>query len=101
MPKCPINYDNIVYYKIYCKDKNVKDLYIGYTTSYTKRKSQHKRECTMDSNKKYNDPLYRHIRNNGGWDNWNMSVYKAKKLKNRLDADVKLDFYKSKLGATF
>ena len=101
MPKCPINYDNTVYYKIYCKNKDMKDMYIGYTTSYTKRKSQHKRECSIDGNKKYNDSLYKHIRDHGGWDNWNMTVYKVKKMNNKLDADAKLDYYKTKLCATF
>lgn len=101
MPRCPITYDNTVYYKIYCKDKQVKDMYIGYTTALSKRKSQHKRECNIEGNKKYSDPLYKFIRDNGGWDGWRVGIYKVKKLKNKLEADVKLDSYKTKLGCTF
>lgn len=27
----PVDYSNTVIYKLYCKDDNVKDFYIGYT----------------------------------------------------------------------
>lgn len=101
MPKHPINYDETIYYKIYCKDKNVKDVYVGYTTQFTKRKSQHKRECTIEGNKKYNNPLYIFIRDHGGWSNFIMVSYRVKKLKNKLDADAKLRYYIDKLGSSF
>jgi hypothetical protein len=101
MPRVPIDYNKTIYYKIYCKDKNIKDVYISYTTALSKRKTQHKRECNIDGNKKYNELLYKHIRDNGGWNNFNISVYKVKSLKNKLEAEAKLTYYKSKLGCTF
>jgi len=38
-------YKNTVIYKIYCKDANINDFYIGHTTNSTKRKHQHKGHC--------------------------------------------------------
>jgi hypothetical protein len=101
MPRAKIDYNKTVYYKIYCKDTQVKDIYVSYTTSFTKRKTQHKRECNIEGNKKYNDSLYKHIRDNGGWDNWNIHIYKIKDMKNKLEAEAKLTYYKSKSGCTF
>jgi hypothetical protein len=101
MPRAPIDYNKTVYYKIYCKDKQVKDVYVFYTTSLSKRKTQHKRECNIEGNKKYNDPLYKSIRDNGGWHNWNIGVYKVKNMNNKLEAEAKLEAYKTNLGCTF
>jgi hypothetical protein len=69
MPKNIIDYSNTIIYKIYCKDNAVTDFYIGHTTNFIKRKYQHKVLCC--SNKKIK--MYDVIRNNGGWDNWNMT----------------------------
>jgi len=68
MPKTIIDYFNTIIYKIYCNDLSIKDIYIGHTTNFVKRKYQHK-ICT-NSGKKLK--IYDMIRQNGGWDNWNM-----------------------------
>ena len=34
MPKQDIDYSNTIFYKISCKDENIKELYIGHTTNY-------------------------------------------------------------------
>ena len=52
MPKKEINYQNTIIYKIVCNDLNVKDVYVGNTTDFTKRKWSHKSDC-------YNDHTYR------------------------------------------
>lgn len=101
MPRTPINYGKTIYYKIYCKDANVPNIYVGYTTQFTKRKSQHKRECTIEGNKKYNEPLYKYIRENGGWSNFIMVSHRIKNMKNKLNADSKLQYYVNKLGSSF
>jgi hypothetical protein len=38
MPKTTIDYSKTVIYKIVCNDLDVKDIYIGSTTEFTKRK---------------------------------------------------------------
>ena len=42
MPKSVIDYSNTVIYQIYCKNETVKEIYVGHTTNFIKRKYQHK-----------------------------------------------------------
>jgi len=72
MPLNAIKYENTIIYKLVCKDLNIKDLYVGHTTNFTKRKQHHKRRCTEPNQEGYNFKVYVTIRNNGGWDNWTM-----------------------------
>jgi hypothetical protein len=72
MPKVNMDYSRTIIYKIVCKDLLVTDLYIGHTTNFIKRKQQHKSSCNNENNKKYNLLVYQTIRNNCGWDNWEM-----------------------------
>lgn len=66
------NYQKTVIYKIYCKDANITEFYIGHTTNFISRRDTHKSSCNNEKSKKYNMKLYIYIRNNGGWDNWDM-----------------------------
>lgn len=70
------NYSNSVIYKIYCKDENVKDIYIGETTDFTRRKYKHKVDCNKEYHKYKTSTLtlYQAINSNGGWCNWNIEV---------------------------
>ena len=73
MPRNPIDYSKTIIYKIVCKDLDVKDFYIGSTTQFNKRKSQHKlNHNNPNITSKYNCKLYNCIRQNGYWDNWDM-----------------------------
>lgn len=85
MPKHNINYENCVIYKISCKDENCKDIYVGETCDFIRRKYAHKHQS---QNK--NVFLYNVIMDNGGWDNWNMEViekYPAKSKQEALDRE--------------
>ena len=72
MPRLPINYQNTIIYIIKCKDDNITEEYIGFTTDFTKRKYSHKNSCNNKTKKDHNLLKYKFIRNNGGWDNWIM-----------------------------
>ena len=72
MPSRNINYENVVIYKIVCNDLNITDVYIGNTTDFTRRKQRHKNICSNENDKHHQLKVYQTIRNNGGWDNWNM-----------------------------
>ena len=74
MPKVEIDYSNTVFYKIYCKDPSINELYIGHTTNFIQRKHAHKQSCLNITNKNYNCKLYSVIRDNNGWDNWRMEI---------------------------
>ena len=63
---------NYVMYKIVCNDLNIIDSYVGHTTNFNIRKSDHKYNCNTANRKKYSYKVYQSIRVNGGWDNWSM-----------------------------
>ena len=78
------------FYKISCKDKNIKDCYIGQTTNFNVRKSQHKSYTNNQKAHQYTYPLYTFIRENGGWNNFKMEILE------RLDWKDKREKYFTK-----
>lgn len=72
MPRKPTNYANTLIYKFVCKDLTITDIYVGHTTSFKDRKREHKSRCNNENDKKYNLKLYKTIRDNVGWENWEM-----------------------------
>jgi len=86
MPKTEIDYANTIMYKLMCNDETIKDVYVGHTTNFTKRKYQHKKNC-VSSNCIEQDKLYNFIKKNGGWENWTMfqlEMYPCCNLKEAL-----------------
>lgn len=74
MPNDIIDYSNTVFYKIYCKNTEVKDLYIGHTTNFVQRKYAHKTTCIKENYNNHHLKVYKCIRDHGGWDNWKMDI---------------------------
>jgi hypothetical protein len=72
-------YNNSCIYKIVCFDREIKDLYVGSTTNLTRRKCDHKSSCTNPSSKKYNRYVYRYMRDNGVFENWQFVVVRRYK----------------------
>jgi hypothetical protein len=72
MPVNKIDYSKTIIYRIVCKDTNITECYVGATTDFRSRKQQHKISCNNETSKSYNYYVYQFIRNNMGWDNWNM-----------------------------
>lgn len=67
-----VNYENSLIYKLCCKDTDVKDIYVGSTTNFRLRKCGHKSQCHNIKCKQYNYYVYQFIRDNGGFENWDM-----------------------------
>lgn len=86
MPKRNIDYSNTIIYKICCKDESIKDVYVGNTTNFIQRKNAHKTACNYNHN---NIKLYKTIRENGGWDNWNMVEIAKYNCKDSTEARIK------------
>ena len=84
MSKKFIDYSNTIIYKIYCKDENVKNIYVGHTTDFEVRKNSHK-----NSSKYSNLKIYKTIRENGGWDNWDMIEIAKYICKDKCEARIK------------
>ena len=80
-----VKYNESTIYKICCKDPNVTDEYVGSSTSFGRRKHKHKSNCHNKFNKEYNAPLYQCIRNNGGFENWDMVEVEKYKASDKQD----------------
>lgn len=65
------DYSKSIIYKIVCKDPIVKGVYVGSTcNTIYKRKNEHKSCCNNINNKSYNINVYKYIRENNGFNNF-------------------------------
>ena len=99
MPRTPIDYTNTYFYRIVSKDLNIKDVYVGVTTDFTRRKSDHKKIC-CSTNSSLNHKVYQFIRSNGGWDNFDMILIDKMSCQDSLDAKRKERAYIEQFNAT-
>ena len=92
-----VNYQNSIIYKICCRDVTIKDIYIGSTTNFNRRKQGHKQRCIT-----HNYKIYQFIRENGGWENWDMVLIENYSCNNKLELEKKerenIEKYNSKLN---
>ena len=100
MPKVEIDYSNTIFYKIFCKDTTIKELYVGLTTNFVQRKHGHKQSCKNEKASNHNCKLYNAIRNAGGWENWQMEIIAFHNCKDSHEAHKKEQEYFEMLGAT-
>ncbi len=82
MPK----YENTVIYIIKCKDETITDSYVGHTTNFSNRCKQHIEVLDHIKSHKLQYPLYKFIRENGGWDNWEIIEIEKWPCETREDA---------------
>ena len=100
MPRLNIDYSKTIIYKIACKDVSVKDIYVGSTTDFIKRKAQHKSLCNNPNSSKHNFYVYQIIRANGGWDNWSMVEEERFNCVDKLSQSKRERYWLEKLNAT-
>ena len=81
MKKKASDYSKCVIYKIISKDENIKDCYIGHTTNFSVRKSLHKFYSIRKDCK-----LYQFIKENDGFDNFEMKIIEEFPCENRHQA---------------
>jgi hypothetical protein len=87
------------FYKIICLNPNIDYLYIGSTKDLIKRKWCHKSDCNNVNKKTYNIKLYEIIRNNGGWDNWEIKPIGKGIYNTRLEARIEEQKYINELNS--
>jgi hypothetical protein len=100
MTKVKMDWSKTIIYKIVCNDLNIKDCYVGSTTSFSKRKCMHKSDCNNPNSNRFNLNVYRHIRCNGGWENWSMIEIERYNAIDNNDAHKKERYWIEHLGAT-
>jgi len=86
MPKTPMNYSKCCIYKIEHNDDESL-VYVGHTTNFDKRKTQHKINCYNDNGKPYNFKVYQMIRENGGWEKFLMLEVEKYPCNDRREAE--------------
>ena len=97
MPKDNIDYSNTIIYKIYCNNDTITDTYVGHTTNFFVRKHQHKNACNDSKNVL---KIYKTIRENGGWGNWNMIEIAKYNCKDSTEARIKEQQHYEELKST-
>ena len=98
-----MNYKNALIYQICCKDVSITDVYIGQTTNFKQRKAQHKSTCNNEKTKNHNFYVYKFIRDNGGWENWNMILVEKINCNDKLEVCQReryyVELFKAKLNS--
>jgi hypothetical protein len=100
MPKIPINYANTVIYKIVHKEDfdNV-NIYIGSTTDFTRRKTKHKYDCNKINGIGYDCKKYQYIRENGGWECFNMIEIEKYPCNDKREAEAREEYWRCHYNA--
>ena len=97
MPKLQIDYSKTIIYKIVCKNLEIKELYVGSSTNFTQRKYDHKIKVNNLSSQL---KIYDFIRNNGGWDDWDMILVETYPCNNDLEKRARERFWYEELNAS-
>jgi hypothetical protein len=91
-----------IIYQIYCKDKNITEVYVGSTENFQSRCKSHNTCCYNENGANYNLKVYKFIRDNGGIKNWIIEPIIESDLDTRYDAEVHyFKTYNAKLNSRF
>jgi len=78
------DYSKSVIYCISCKDESIKEVYVGSSIDFEGRKKCHKERCIYPI--KFHDlKVYKYIRANGGWDNFEMKIIEYYPCENKFE----------------
>ena len=91
------NYSKTQIYKIVCNDPNIDSFYIGCTTNWTRRKQNHKERCNNENDKKHNLQIYQIMRENGGFENFNMILVEDYPCENKRESEKREQYWKDLL----
>ena len=96
----PVDYAKGFIYKWVCDDLNVEDSYVGSSTNFNERKRLHKYRCTKVDNPKYEYPLYKTMREKGGFENWTMVLIEKFKCEDKHSLEARERFFIEQLKPT-
>lgn len=78
------DYKKTIIYKIFCKDPEIKEFYIGSTLNLHSRMIVHKHHCKIK-----NTILHTFIRENGGWSNFTVEVLETFSCESSVEKRIK------------
>lgn len=87
-------------YKICCNDLDIKEIYVGSCGSLRDRKWKHKFCCTTETDPKYNYPIYQYIRENGGWNNFDLIILERYEYTEKYELRARERYYVELLKAS-
>jgi hypothetical protein len=100
MPRTAMDYAKVIIYHFVCRDPSQVAQYVGSTTNFIKRKAHHKCVCNRPSHKAYHRSIYQTIRDNGGWDNWEMKPLEEFPCENHIQQQIREQYWLDKLSPT-
>lgn len=100
MPRLVIDFSKTIIYHFVCKDATITNSYVGSTTNFTNRKRQHKHSCIKENNAHHNQKKYQMMRDNGGWDNWEMVPLEEFPCENNIQARIREQYWMNQLNPT-
>ena len=100
MPLTNIDYSKTIIYKLCCKDISITEIYIGHTSDMRRRKYSHKSDCNNEKRKQYNYNVYQFIRENGGFENFDMIEIERYNAIDGYDASKRERYWVDELKAT-
>jgi len=92
-------YVKTVIYQIKSKNPEIIDCYIGHTTNLKSRKAEHKYACNNQNSKSFHMKVYTFIRDNGGWDNWEIVEIELYPCNSKREAEIREHYWYFTLGA--
>jgi hypothetical protein len=98
MPSSKIDYSKTLIIKIESKDLKNKDFFLDYCQGLTNKLHLLKKQSNDEKHKKYNSIMNKYIRDNGGWDNFNVIILEEyTECKNSNDAKIRLRYWYDKI----
>ena len=84
-----VDWSNTVIYLLRANDPLLKEFYVGKSGNFTERQTKHK--CRSNNNKnssekEYHFPVYKFIRENGGFDDWHFEILETANLEDEDEA---------------
>lgn len=89
-----------IIYKIRCLNPAVPECYVGSSKSFNQRKYSHRLSCECEASPAHNYPIYRKIREAGGFGNWEFQILEEVETENRVNALIREQFHKEQQQAT-
>jgi len=86
-------------YMIKCLDETIPEIYIGSTSNYKKRQSEHKINCNNPNRLSHNTKLYRFMRSKGGFDKFKFEIIEECGEYNKLELEkMYIEMYNPELN---
>jgi len=93
------DYSKGLIYQLCCKNPEITECYVGSTTNKTRRKQEHKSSCNKKDNKQYNHYKYQFIRENGGFENWDLIVIEPFSCNSKTELETRERYWIEKLNS--